>query len=322
MSTRKFIQYTAVLGSVLTVLGFGTAAAAHVHGGRWSQMQIWRENIYPRKHHASIPAGADKGTLVEEGVKSFPCRPEFSVDVDFGSLTLRTGESDRILVYCRDMAGFDSTVWAYADKDEVKIEVVGKKLENWKPEIEVVVPSDYVFEETAIQLGGGHCTIQGLNAMEFSGETAAGELYIDASNAANAKFYCAAGSISYYGKVLGDVELECAAGNISYTGEILGNVDAQCAAGNIYLEVLGKEEDFDYEVSGTGGNIKIGSRTFSGMMFEEEKPHGASREMDLECAAGSIEVQFKESGLEAQMMPETDTAVEELPMREAEMTDE
>lgn len=214
MSIRKFIQYTAVLGSVLTVLGFGTAAAAHVHGGRWSQMQIWRENIYPRKHHFSIPAGADKGTLVEEGVKSFPCRPEFSIDVDFGSLTLRTGDVDRIMVYCRDGAGFDSTVWAYAYMDEVKIEVLGRKLENWKPEVEVVVPDDYVFEEAAVELGGGRCTVWGINAMEFSGETAAGELCVENGNAASAEFYCAAGSISYNGKVSGNADFECAAGNI------------------------------------------------------------------------------------------------------------
>lgn len=76
---KKFIRNTAVLGAVLTVLGFGTASAAHVQGGRWGKMQLWEGSIhYPRNHFVySVPVGADRGKNWMRTAEAFPVCPNY-----------------------------------------------------------------------------------------------------------------------------------------------------------------------------------------------------------------------------------------------------
>lgn len=302
---KKFIQYTAVLGAVLTVLGFGTASAAHVQGGRWSQMQVWRGMFHtPKEHGVHVPVGADTGTVLEERTRSFSCQPEFSLEVDFGNVIISAAETEEILISCETGADFHSLVWPYVEDGEMKLVIYGKRTDNRKPNVEVVIPVDYQFREVDIELGGGSCTVQGLKTIEFSAETAGGDIIIEEGEASSVDFSCGAGGISWNGKTMGSVDIDCAAGNVTYRGEAMGNVEVDCAAGNVYLELPWQEEqDFNYELDGTGGNIQVGDKSFSGIVFSKETHHGAPRTMELQCAAGNIQVVF---GVE-------ETAVEELP---------
>lgn len=292
---NKFIRYTAVLGAVLTVLGFGTASAAHVQGGRWTKMHIWESAIHhPRRNYIySVPVGADRGTALDESSRSFPCLPEFSLEVDFGEVTVSPADADRIMISCGSSSDFNQVVWAYAYDNEIKLVVSGKRSEGRKPNVIVLVPQNYRFQEMDIELAEGSCIIEEIEAEEFSGETAGGTLRVEGGRASSVSFSCAAGEISCYRQVVGDVDMDCAAGNIIYSGEISGNVEADCAAGNIYLELPGQQEtDFNYEVEGTGGSIQVGEKSYSGMLFEKEINHGVSRTMELQSAAGNIQVEF------------------------------
>lgn len=293
---KKFIRYTAVLGAVLTVLGFGTASAAHIQGGRWTKMHIWESAIHhPRRNYSySVPVGADRGTQLDESSKSFPCLPEFSLEVDFGDVTVSRTDTDRIVISCGSSSDFNQVVWAYAYDSEVKLVVYGKRSEGRKPNVIVMVPQNYHIQEMDIELAEGSCVLEEIEVGELSGETAGGTLLVEEGRASEASFSCAAGEISYYGQVVGDVDIDCAAGNIIYSGEILGSVDADCAAGNIYLELPGQQEtDFNLEVEGTGGSIQVGEQSYAGMLFEKEINHGASRTMELQSAAGNIQVEFE-----------------------------
>ena len=315
---KKFIRNTAVLGAVLTVLGFGTASAAHVQGGRWGKMQLWEGSIpYPRNHFVySVPVGADRGKKLDENSRSFPCLSELSLEIDFANVTVQPSESDRIIVRCGSSEDFQQMVWGYAEDDEVKVAVYGKKSGNRKPEVTVFVPENFSFQEMDIELGGGSCSVGGVNVRELCGETAGGSLLIKEAEAAQVYFSCTAGKISYYGRVLEDLDIDCAAGNIACSGEILGDVEADCAAGNIYLELIGQQEsDFNYEVDGTGGNIQVGDKSYSGMLFEKEIYHGAPRKMELQSAAGNIQIEFTSpevsgSAQEAEKMQEMEADVQ------------
>lgn len=158
---KKFIRNTAVLGAVLTVLGFGTASAAHVQGGRWGKMQLWEGSIhYPRNHFVySVPVGADRGKKLDENSRSFPCLSELSLEIDFANVTVQPSESDRIIVRCGSSEDFQQMVWGYAEDDEVKVAVYGKKSGNRKPEVTVFVPENFSFQEMDIELGGGSCSV-------------------------------------------------------------------------------------------------------------------------------------------------------------------
>ena len=296
---KKFIRNTAVLGAVLTVLGFGTASAAHVQGGRWGKMQLWEGSIhYPRNHFVySVPVGADRGKKLDENSRSFPCLSELSLEIDFANVTVQPSESDRIIVRCGSSEDFQQMVWGYAEDDEVKVAVYGKKSGNRKPEVTVFVPENFSFQEMDIELGGGSCSVGGVNVRELCGETAGGSLLIKEAEAAQVYFSCTAGKISYYGRVLEDLDIDC-------------------AAGNIYLELIGQQEsDFNYEVDGTGGNIQMGDKSYSGMLFEKEIYHGAPRKMELQSAAGNIQIEFTSpevsgSAQEAEKMQEMEVDVQ------------
>lgn len=311
---KKFIQYTAVLGAVLTVLGFGTASAAHIHGGRWTQMQVWRDVIHGHKDRGyHVPVTADTGTVVEERTRSFPCLPEFSVEVDFGNVMISADEgTEEILICCESGTDFDRVVWPYAEDGEIKLIIYGKWKEGRRPNVQVIVPAGYRFQEVEIELGSGSCTVEGIRAVEFSAETGGGDLLVENGVVSSLDLHCAAGNISWNGQTAGSTDIDCAAGNVTYCGQIMGNVEADCAAGNIYLELpWQKETDFNYELDGTGGSIQIGEKTFSGVVFSKETHQGAPRTMELQSAAGSIQVMF--GGEE--------TAVEELPFSEVEIWD-
>lgn len=280
----KFVKYTAVLGAVLTVLGFGTGHVAKVNGGAWDAAMIQNHSMaipgILSRHHSRreyrIPEDAYAGEWVDDNTLRFPAVNELSLELQRGDVTVITGEREEILVICDSLKTRKNEMLFYQEEDEMKLQIGGA--EGSVPSVTVVLPEGYCFQEVDLEIAAGSCNLLELIANELKLQVAAGDLVIQNGKIAEADFQCAAGAISY-------------------TGQIMDEADLDCAAGSIHLALYQKEEDFNYEVEGTGGQIQIGDTSLSGVIFQKELNHHAASNMELQCAGGQIQIEFLENGI-------------------------
>ena len=61
--------------------------------------------------------------------------------------------------------------------------------------------------------------------------------------------------------------------------------------GSIYAELEGKEEEFDYDLECSMGNIAINGQDYA---FDRKVDNHAQKKMKLSCVMGSMEVLFSE----------------------------
>lgn len=127
--------------------------------------------------------------------------------------------------------------------------------------------------EVDLSVNAGGLEVRGVTAEELSAETGAGALVIGNFTAGNAEICASAGSI----------EAE---------GTIERNADIECGAGSIKMMLHGTEEDYDYELECSMGEIIVGRNTYSGLSSEKTIRNGGRGVMDVECSVGNIEINF------------------------------
>lgn len=316
---KKFIQYTAVLGAVLSVIGFGTAWAAKINGGEWGREEIFDTSftMFPAHYGHNAEGGAaghreiepareraaeeiaieaeameeadvgtgEERTVTEERAEGmpvfrFPAARELNISVGAGEVEVAAGEVSEIQIFCDQETLDKNWVKAIQDEDGEELDIQVKKPVTshdggHHPQVLIMLPADYLFHSIDVSLAAGNFRAVSLRAEELDAEVAAG----------NAEFLeCA----------VTDVSFNCVTGNIAYSGAANGDIDGECAMGNIQLSLTQKETDFNYELQGVGGTIRIGGLELGGLAFEREIFNNSSREMDLECTTGSILVDFSE----------------------------
>ena len=63
--------------------------------------------------------------------------------------------------------------------------------------------------------------------------------------------------------------------------------------GNIEMTLEGSEEEFNYKLEGSMGNISVGQDSFSGFSSERNIDNHADKEMEIECSMGNITIDFR-----------------------------
>lgn len=280
----KFVKYTAILGAVLTVLGFGTAQIARVNGGVWDGRMIQNQslvlpNILSRHHSRRgirIPENADTGEWMDDNTICFPVVNELSLELQRGNVTVTAGDEEEIRIICDSLKTRGDEVRVYQDEDELNLQI------GWSgqsaPSVKVVLPKGYYFQKTDFEIEAGSCNVLELTASELNLKVTSGELVIQ------------------NGETL-EADVECAAGTISYTGRILEEADVDCVAGTIRLALYQEEEAFNYEIEGAGGEIQIGGDSMSGVAFKKSLDYHGDGVMELQCAGGQIQIAFLEDGM-------------------------
>ena len=122
--------------------------------------------------------------------------------------------------------------------------------------ITIVIPEGYVFENVDMEIGAGQAEINDLCAESLDIEVGAGQAEL--------------------------INLD-----VQY-------FSATAGAGQIIAELVGNEEDYNYDVECGIGEIKIGKNSYGGFGRDThiENPE-AKREMDIECGVGQIAIEFQ-----------------------------
>ncbi|MCI8948789.1 MAG: DUF4097 domain-containing protein [Lachnospiraceae bacterium] len=280
---KQFIKYTAILGAVLSILGFGTAWAAKINGGDWRRDDIWAASFsIPRsegKHHWDWDEDYEihvETVSQDDYTLNVPAAKNLNLKLEAGEIVVTTGEVSDISIICDKPEKLEDCLKIYKEEDEDELEfyVKGKvKKDGSYPKVTIVIPAGYQFHEVEISVGAGSIEFTGMNAQDLNVEVAAGNATIQEA-------------------VVSDADFECVTGNISYSGTIQGDVEGESAMGNISLILMQKESDFNYELEGVGGSIRIGENEFGGLGFERNANNNTLQDMDLHCVTGSIQVDF------------------------------
>ena len=151
---------------------------------------------------------------------------------------------------------------------------------------------DLSANEIDLEAGAGGVIAEGLYGSEIDVMIGAGKAEIGTITANMLSIESGAGGIIIGNADVKELDLEAAAGMIELTGTVRGNIGAECSAGNIGLTLYASENDYDYEIEYSVGAITINGYEYNGLAAEKSIRNGAGKEMDLECAAGSISVEF------------------------------
>lgn len=146
-----------------------------------------------------------------------------------------------------------------------------------------------------MDLGAGEIVVRRVEADQFTVDVGAGEVRVDELDADTLKTSIGAGQITLTGSVVRDADISVSMGQIRYQGTVAGDLDADCSMGQIDLELNGKQEDHNYVVDCSMGEISLGTQKFSGMSSSHTIDHGVDSDFELNCSMGGIVVKFGQS---------------------------
>ena len=158
--------------------------------------------------------------------------------------------------------------------------------------VRLYVPEGYSLEEADIELGVGVLEFEGLKADEVSLNVGAGNIKVDGLTADSLEVEVGMGQIELGELNVKRLEAEIGMGELVVRGSVAGNAKVSCSMGNVDMELTGRREDFNYELSGAMGNISLGYSSYSGFGMSESIDNRAGKKIEAECAAGNIIIRF------------------------------
>ena len=181
-----------------------------------------------------------------------------SLDIEFGygTLEIKYGDVEKLQIEQKNVDKYR----CYVEEGSLHIEGNLKTkvgIANHDGEITIVIPKNIVFQEVDLEVGAGKADVANLKANQ--------------------------------------VDIELGAGEMKVTGLDTKKFDAKTGAGKLYAELVGKQNDYSYELECGIGQLKIGDSSYSGLGTEQNITNpGAERFADIECGVGEIKIQFKE----------------------------
>ena len=155
------------------------------------------------------------------------------------------------------------------------------------------VPEEYYFEKTSLDVGAGSLSVEELQTEKLEASVGAGKMAFVKLNADQATLDCGAGQLTIDELNSRAVEISVGMGSLHLTGDVTESLTADCAMGELKLTLAGEQTDFNYDLSCGMGALKVGTNSYNGMAQEKQIDNHADKNMQLECAMGSVKVEFQ-----------------------------
>ena len=164
---------------------------------------------------------------------------------------------------------------------------------NLNGSIYLYVPKEYYFEKVALDLGAGSLDVEELQTGSLEANVGAGKMAFKALDADQATLDCGAGQLTVEELNSRKVEASVGMGILHLTGDITESLSGDCSMGQLKLTLAGEQTDFNYDLSCGMGELKVGDDSYNGMAQEKQINNQADKDMQLDCAMGSVVVEFK-----------------------------
>ena len=155
------------------------------------------------------------------------------------------------------------------------------------------VPEGYYFENTSLDLGAGSLSVEELQTGSLEANVGAGQMTFEKLDADQAELDCGAGQMTVEELSSRVAEVSVGMGSVRLNGDVTERLDGECSMGELKLTLTGAQTDFNYDLSCGMGELKVGDDSYNGLAQEKQINHNASKNMELECAMGSVVVEFK-----------------------------
>lgn len=139
----------------------------------------------------------------------------------------------------------------------------------------IYIPEDTKLHTAEVQLGAGVITGDILRADNMQIKVDMGNFELQELQAAT-------------------LELQLSMGQIKTLAEVSRQLNVYNSMGNMELMLAGKQEQYNYEISGAMSQIVLGDRTYEGMADSDKIDNNASVSVDVETSMGNTRISFAE----------------------------
>ena len=196
-----------------------------------------------QENAASAAAGQD-----------FSKAKRLEVDVDRGQVHIY--EKEGISGIGINVQDEENATRYHMDGNTLKVERESRT-RNGGPDIQIMVPVGYVFDEVSVDMGAAECRLDRITTAKL--------------------------------------EIDTGVGLVSYTGTINGKAEVGTGVGDVTLSLTNAENDYNDKVECGVGSIQLGASHYSALSNDTYINNHAPYDMELECGVGSIAVSFSNS---------------------------
>lgn len=164
---------------------------------------------------------------------------------------------------------------------------------NLSGSISLYVPAGYSFNNVTLDMGAGSLTVEELQTDYLEAHVGAGKMAFGRLAADQATLDCGAGQMTVEEFNSRVAEVSVGMGSVRLTGDVTESLTGDCSMGELKATLAGAQTDFNYDLSCGMGAMKVGSESYNGMAQEKKIDNQASKNMQLDCAMGSVMVEFE-----------------------------
>lgn len=165
--------------------------------------------------------------------------------------------------------------------DKLKVKEDGKTLklecneknisfsDNANREVTLFVPNGTIFNEVSIEFGAGEMIWNNLVAKEVKANLGAGSIQFD-----NAK--------------VDEMKAEVGVGELVFKGAIEKELKLECSMGSVEATIAGSENDFNYGLECSLGNISLNGRDYTSK--DQSIDNNAKKDINATVSMGSVSI--------------------------------
>lgn len=259
---KRFTKVAFIIAAVVGGIGICCLIGAVAKGLSWRQLANMAADgsfSFGPEDFADFVIGDGRNETKDVQVKGSVTQ----VEEAFGSLDVELG-AGKVEISYADVEKVEveqeeiSGFRCYVEESTLHVEG-GKRfgVNNNRAKIVIRIPRNYSFAEFELEVDAGEATVDGIVASEAS-------INVDAGKATVKKLAAK-------------------------------KVDASADAGELYLEVVGKKEDYSYNLECDVGTIQIGEESYTGLGAEKKiKNPNAERFLEADCDVGNVQIHFTE----------------------------
>lgn len=215
------------------------------------------------------------------------------VNLKVGGTAFRVKESgdNQYYVEAEDVSKFQ----AYVEGECLYIKTLkasADTIDNSK--VTLYVPAGNQLDSLWAELGAGQIILEDINAVRQDITVGAGQITIKDMQAQSMTVEVGMGELVATDVTVDTLNAEVGMGHMLFKGAINKEANIECAMGSVEVECQGIKEDFNYEIDGALGEVVIGNRQYAGVAQEQKINNNASKDMTLECAMGSLVIDFED----------------------------
>lgn len=223
---------------------------------------------------------------------------KIKLDIGYANLFVEETEGDQIKVNMKD----DDIGAEYKchvkenGKLHVKYDMHGTHVvkEKTTSEVHLLIPKGKTFQTVKMELGAGEAQIvpDVLNCEMMTVEVGAGKVLAGAIKVNGVlTVEVGAGKMKLANADIGSAVIECGVGKFQMNGKIATNLEANCGVGNMEMDLLGREEDYNFEVSCALGKVTVNDSKLGHFASNKTMTNSnAVGKITLNCGLGKIKL--------------------------------